>query len=104
MMFLAVVSSATIGAVAGFLLCHFLDNRHFEEMKKIYDDYVEAIKAEDKRYEAELHNIINRYQNLLAEKSIPKKVMRKRNSDIDFFSDLSVSNDGWEDVDFGGNF
>lgn len=64
--FAAIVISSTAGAVFGVILKHVLDTRHIKKINAIWEEALEKTKAEDKRFEDGLRDIIKRQDELIA--------------------------------------
>ena len=120
---MAIVAAATAGAAAGYILKHLQDNRWIREICNTYEETIEKINAEHKKETDRLMAYINRQQQreiakkmqesnpLLKAADAMSKTMRAAlgcSSDWAEFENVNEplpdAPEGWQDVDFGGNF
>ena len=104
--FMAVVITAVVSAVAGYLLKHFQDNRHIDELIRMFESNMSRMTAEWRQIEKRYIITINRLQ---AEKRMltsaePTVVKKAEVPDwLKTFFDLSESvplPDDWTDFDY----
>ena len=109
--FAVAVVSVVVGAIGGYLVKHFQDSRHFNEIFADLFDMSIALDRKDKEI-ASLKEQVNRYNKLRAIKEIHvrpevsdtvKKLMQD-GCNVEFFKVDDLPDSLNDDIDFGGNF
>ncbi len=94
------ITAGSVGFLIGFVVNHSIEAKYIKDMLQIDEEYIAKLKIAHEKHEADLKKIINRYQELFIKPESAKV--------SDLYSDFNNVDqplpDGWEEIDFGGNF